>query len=47
MDSQRAKTPSTEIQAPEKLQIQNSKLQIRAIGLFWSLDFGASLELGA
>jgi hypothetical protein len=40
------KTPSTNIQAPEKLQASSFK-RSESGALVWSLGFGVSLELGA
>jgi hypothetical protein len=40
------KTPSTNLQAPEKLKASNSKTACR-IRPFWCLKFEVSLELGA
>jgi hypothetical protein len=39
------KAPSTNIQAPEKLQTANFKRGGRSLA--WSLKFGASLDVGA
>jgi hypothetical protein len=38
------KAPSTNIQAPEKLQFSN--INPDGSDMFWSLNFGSSLELG-